>query len=223
MTTESLCFQYLHIRPIVYNFRPNFLFISYIKAYDYESDLFLKSRPYERIMVTDVNNIFTKAFVEMCNAEKVIKDFEKAGIFPTDPSVFHKEDFYKKQSLQRSEETYTFTDQMIEKTANVQPESLSSYSHLVPGCFQKPLWKWPRTNTTFQANVPVPIKTTYYSKETISTKRQKLKYVILKYTPFKSLLGEEHRKRVSKEADLEKRCTKKPQSAKKPNLSKNRQ
>lgn len=69
-------------------------FSSLKKAYDIECDLFLKSRPFEKITVLDVNELFTKAYIKTANAKKAINGFKKAGIVPLNPSVFDEADFY---------------------------------------------------------------------------------------------------------------------------------
>lgn len=69
-------------------------FFSALKtAYSKECDMYMKSHHYNKIEVTDIAELFAKAYNRITSKEKGLNGFKKTGIFPLDSSVFGEDEF----------------------------------------------------------------------------------------------------------------------------------
>lgn len=69
-------------------------FFSSLKtAYNNECDLYMKSHHYDKIAVTNIAELFAKAYNRVTTIEKGIKGFSVTGIYPLNRNIFDDEDF----------------------------------------------------------------------------------------------------------------------------------
>lgn len=69
-------------------------FFSSLKTtYNKECDLYMKSHHYNKIEVTDIAELFAKAYNRITSIEKGLNGFKNTGIFPLDRNVFGEEEF----------------------------------------------------------------------------------------------------------------------------------
>lgn len=71
--------------------------------FNLQCELFLKNRN-QKIIVTDIPEIFRKAYGKVANVEKAISGFESTGIYPYNPSIFNDSDFEPARIRQRIED-----------------------------------------------------------------------------------------------------------------------
>lgn len=62
-------------------------------AYNQECDRYIKARKHEKILQTDIAELFKTAFNKVAAVEKGVKAFETTGIYPFNRSVFSDEEF----------------------------------------------------------------------------------------------------------------------------------
>lgn len=160
------------------------LFSSLKQAYDRQCDLYLKSHPYEKITISDVNALFTKAYMKIINGEKAAAGFEKAGIYEMNPNVFDESDFYHGDVEDGSS---NLNERSTEPVAAIPEEP-------IPGCSKDP--DLPLRDESFEEIVPVP-KPRSMKKSQKGRKKQKSE--ILTSSPFKTDLEEKEKRRKMKE------------------------
>lgn len=69
------------------------IFSSLKAASSQECDQFMKSHHYEKINVTNIAELFAKAYNRITTTEKGIKGFQNAGIYPLNRYTFGEGDF----------------------------------------------------------------------------------------------------------------------------------
>ena len=164
--------------------------------------------------MTDVNAIFTKAYIRVSNTEKAVKGFAKSGIFPVDSGVFCDDDFYGNNQQEQ------IAEQLINDNQKVPGPSCSEP---IPGCSKQLnvsdeiVADQDFHNDSFESVVPLPTKEANSSRRQ-QPLRQKQRSEILTSTHLKVVLQEKQRKRAAKE--LGKQGTKKQRYAKKARVRK---
>lgn len=173
-------------------------FSSLKKAYDVECDNYLKSKPYEKIDISDVNSLFTQAYIRVANPSKGIRGFEKSGIFPINRNVFSEDDFYK--SAKESEIFSEMTTNENSKNSKENEQVEINYDDPVPGCSKD--MDSDINNVTFNSIIEVPkIKSNSGNPKRGHVRKQQSE--ILTSTPFKEELQKKEIKRKEKQDKLQ--------------------
>lgn len=97
-------------------------------AYNHECDQFMKSHHYESIAVTDIAELFAKAYNRVATIEKGVNGFRCTGLYPMDRNVFKEEDFTPIPDSPTAREDNIMDIPALEVDANTLPLASPSSS-----------------------------------------------------------------------------------------------
>lgn len=162
------------------------------KAYNMECELFMKSHAYQKITNTDLPGLFTKAYLKVAVAQRAVKGFETAGIFPMNPDVFGDLDYSVSEPDKESTKNLAMSNiqtvpepesiQPVAGCSGIQPKSIEP----IAGCSGN------QTNTirsksfSFSQISPKPVPRITLTRKVIKRKKQRSE--ILTSTPNKEQL-----------------------------------
>lgn len=154
------------------------------KAYNMECELFMKSHAYEKITNIDLPGLFTKAYLKVAVAQKAVKAFEIAGIYPMNPDVFGDLDYSVREPDKESTNNLGTSNSQTVETV-LEPESIEP----IAGCsgtqtnIIKSIKSVIGSNVSFSQISPKPVPKIPATRKVIKRKKQRSE--ILTSTPLK--------------------------------------